>query len=356
MSKREEVSVAQLSDMQRYLGEETIEDYEQGYMTRRRMLRRLVLICGSSAAAVALLAACGNNGAEVTSLTATADITNGTIVSGNYTPFPNSGTGSTPAPGTTSAPSGSLPPPATSAARGPLTVAENDPAVQGSMITANGNPNIMAYLARPAAAGTYPGVMVIHENRGLTDHIKDVSRRLAKAGYIALAPDLASRVGGTAKLPTDNVTGYFANAKTEDLLADLNTAFASLQTQAGVLSGKYGTVGFCFGGGLTLSFAAIQPKLTAAVSYYGPVPNPVSQMSNTQAAILGQYGALDTRVDAGIPGLAQTLQSSGKTFVQKVYDGANHAFNNDTGPSYNEAAAVAAWQATLDWFKKYLAA
>ena len=219
------------------------------------------------------------------------------------------------------------------------------------MVTTASDPGpsqiITAYIARPKGAGPFPGVIVIHENRGLTDHIKDVARRLAKAGYLALAPDLASRAGGTAKLPTDNVTGYFANAKPEDLVADLNTSLTILDSQTGIKKGKYGVVGFCFGGGYTLRFAAANPKITAAVSYYGPVPMPISQMSATQAAILGQYGALDSRVNAGIPDLEKTLKDAGKTYEKKIYDGANHAFNNDTGASYNEAAAVAAWKETL---------
>ena len=212
----------------------------------------------------------------------------------------------------------------------------------------------MGYLVKPAASGTYPGVIVIHENRGLTDHIKDVARRFAKAGYIALAPDLASRNGGTAKIPEDQVTGYFANAKPEDLVKDLNSTETYLETVSGVKAGKYGVVGFCFGGGYTLRFAAANPRVAAAVPYYGPVPSPVSQMASTQAAILGIYGGNDTRVNSGIPDLESTLKNAGKTFEKIVYDGANHAFNNDTGANYNENASNMAWTATLDWLKKYL--
>ena len=112
-------------------------------------------------------------------------------------------------------------------------------------------------------------------------------------------------------------------------------------------------VGFCFGGGMTLSYAAAQPKVRAAVPYYGPTPQPASAMSATRAAILAQYGATDTRVNAGIPDLEAAL--TGKTFEKRIYDGAGHAFNNDTGGGYNEAAATQAWQATIDWFARYLA-
>jgi carboxymethylenebutenolidase len=216
---------------------------------------------------------------------------------------------------------------------------------------------VNAYLARPSADGTYPGVIVIHENRGLTDHIRDVARRLAKAGYVALAPDLASRAGGTDTVGPTAITGFFANAKPEDLVADLNAAVTFLSQQQGVQPNKYGVVGFCFGGGYTLRLAGANPQIAAAVSYYGPVPDPASQIATaTNAAILGQYGGNDNRVNGTVPALEQAMKDAGKTFEKRVYDGANHAFNNDTGQNYNQQAALAAWQETLNWFGKYLKA
>jgi carboxymethylenebutenolidase len=245
--------------------------------------------------------------------------------------------------------------PAAGAAKSPLSVPADDPDVTGTEVTFQGDTEIKGYLARPKADGTYPGVVVIHENRGLTDHIRDVARRLAKAGYIAVAPDLASRAGGTEKVGTQ-IQGFFANAKPEDLVSDLNAAVTFVAQQNGVKPDKYGVVGFCFGGGYTLRLAAANPKIAAGVSYYGPVPEPASQMGATNAAILGQYGGNDTRVNGTVPALEKVMQESGKTFEKRVYDGANHAFNNDTGQNYNEAAAVAAWKETLAWFDKYLKA
>ncbi len=115
-------------------------------------------------------------------------------------------------------------------------------------------------------------------------------------------------------------------------------------------------MGFCFGGGYTLRLAAANPKIVAAVPYYGPVPNPPSIMSSTKAAIFAQYGAIDNFVNPGIPGLEKVMADSNKTFQKKIYDGAGHAFNNDTGANYNEKVAVEAWKNTLDWFNKYLKA
>ncbi|HEX2912163.1 MAG TPA: dienelactone hydrolase family protein [Chloroflexia bacterium] len=369
---REIIKVDDLNEMQRYLGEETIEDYQSGLMSRRRMLRRLLLICGSSGAVAALLVACGDATATPTSAvssttvapttastsgttapaattaantTAVATTSAATTASTTTAASATTAAGTTAATGTTSA-----------ASKSPLSVPANDPAIEGSDVTYQSDTTVYGYLARPKASGTYPGVIVIHENRGLTDHIKDVTRRLAKAGYIALAPDLASRAGGSAKVAADQIAGYFANAKNEDLVKDLSAGVDFLAKQNGVKQGKYGVVGFCYGGGMTLRLAAANPKIGAAVSYYGPVPQPVSQMSTTQAAILGQYGETDSRVNAGVPDLEKTLKDSGKTFDKKIYSGAGHAFNNDTGASYNEAAALAAWKETLGWFDKYLKA
>jgi carboxymethylenebutenolidase len=228
--------------------------------------------------------------------------------------------------------------------------------VAGADVTFQSDTAVNGYLARPKADGTYPGVIVIHENRGLTDHIRDVARRLAKAGYVALAPDLASRGGGTATIGADKITGFFGNAKPEELVKDLNAGVDFLGQQTGVQPDKFGVVGFCFGGAYTLRLAAANPKMAAAVCYYGVTPDPASQMSATNAAILGQYGGNDARVNGTIPALEQAMQAAGKKYEKQIYDGANHAFNNDTGQNYNQEAAVAAWQRTLDWFGKYLKA
>lgn len=381
MSKkpREVSSIEQLNDMQRYLGEETYEDYQNGLMSRRRMLKRLLLICGSSSAALALLAACGDPtattaptaapttarpttaAATTASATTAAPTTAAPTTAAATTAAATTAAGTTAASGTTAA--GTTAAGGTTAAaaapqtpgtpRGPLVVAATDPDVQGSDVTFQSDTAVKGYLARPKAAGTYPALVVIHENRGLTDHIKDVARRLAKVGYIALAPDLASRAGGTDKVPTDQVTGYFANAKPEELVKDLNAAVSYLEQQQGLKAGKLGVLGFCFGGGYTLRLAGANPKLVAAVAYY-PSPTTPNLVTTTNAAVLTQLGATDTRVNSAIPDLEKAMKDAGKTFDKKTYDGAGHAFNNDTGASYNEAAAVPAWKETLAWFDKYL--
>ena len=327
MKKRAPVLLDDLNQMQVYLGEETVEDFQDGLITRRAMLKRLIVICGGTAAAAAVLSACG--------------------VPVNAPP--TSSTAPTAA-GATSPP----PPPTPGLAKGPLTVAKEDAAVKTSDVTFKSDTDVMGYLARPAAEGSYPGVIVIHENRGLNDHIRDVARRLAKAGYIALAPDLVSRAGGTDKLERDKVSGMLGQAKPEDLVKDLNAAVDFLLADKGLKSDKVGVVGFCFGGAYTLRLAATNPKIAAAVPYYGVTPQPADQMGKTNAAILGQYGGKDARVNGTIPALEDVMKTAGKTYEKKIYDDAGHAFNNDTGANYNEKAAVDAWKATLDWFAKYL--
>ena len=330
--KRQPVSENDLNQMQWYLGEETVEDYQDGILSRRAMLKRLIVICGGSAAAATVLAACGvPANAPVAAKPAeapAATVPAATNAAGAATPAAQS--------------------------KSPLSVAANDPTISTNDVTFAGDVDLMGYLAKPAKAGTYPGVIVIHENRGLTAHIKDVVRRLAKAGYVALAPDLVSRAGGTAKAAPDQIAGLLGQAKPEELVKDLSAGVDYLLKQSGVKPGKVGVVGFCFGGAYTLRLAAANPVIGAAVSYYGPAPQPVSQMTATNAAILGQYGAKDARVNGTIPDMEKALKDAGKTFEQHVYEGAGHAFNNDTGANYNEQAAVPAWQATLDWFAKYL--
>jgi carboxymethylenebutenolidase len=357
IKEREQFSVDDLSQMQRYLGEEMIEDYHTGELSRRQMIRRLFAICGSGAAVAALLTACGEGTAAPTAATAGAAPPTTPTAAAAAQPAPTQPAAVVaPTAAATAAQPSTAATAAQPSAASPLSVPADDPDLTASDVTFQSDTSIAGYLARPKAEGTYPGVVVIHENRGLTDHIRDVARRVAKAGYIALAPDLASRAGGTAKVGADKITGYFANAKPEELVSDLNAAVTFLGQQSGIRPDKYGVVGFCFGGALVLRLAAANPKIAAAVCYYGVTPDPASQMSATNAAILGQYGATDQRVDATIPALEQVMQQSGKTFQKYLYEGAGHAFNNDTGQNYNQEAAVTAWQRTLDWFGKYLKA
>jgi carboxymethylenebutenolidase len=344
------MTLESVNDIQRYLGEEMIEQHREGALSRREMMTRLVAICGSAAGAAALLAACGDDG--------TASAPSTTAGGGTTTAAPSTtgAASTTGAPATTATSSGlATSPPTTTGSGAVLSVSESDSAVRAQDVTFPGSGvTVMGYFARPAGGtgAKRPGVIVIHENQGLTAHIKDVTRRLAKAGYLALAVDLLSRQGGTAKAAAGTASGLLGQLSGADAVADMNAGVAYLESQTDY-NGKVGVVGFCYGGGMTMRLAANQPKIKAAVPYYGTPPAPESQMANTSAAILAHYGANDSRVNGSIPTLEANL--TGKTYEKRIWENSNHAFNNDTGGNYNESSAVRAWTDTLSWFARHLA-
>jgi carboxymethylenebutenolidase len=213
--------------------------------------------------------------------------------------------------------------------------------------------NLLGYLALPKGGDKLPVVLVCHENRGLTDYIRDVTRRLTKAGFAALAVDLLSRQGGTAKLGADAVPGALGNINPDQFVSDFQSGWAYLKTLPAVQAERVGMVGFCFGGGVTWQVAVKMPELRAAVPFYGPQP-PVTDVPTIRAAVLAIYGEKDTRIDQGIPAIEEAMKKNGKTFEKMIYPNADHAFHNDTGTRYNPEAAADAWARTLAWLKRYL--
>jgi carboxymethylenebutenolidase len=214
------------------------------------------------------------------------------------------------------------------------------------------NGDMQAYVARPKEEKKYPTVVVIHENRGLNAHIEDVARRAATAGYLAVAPNALSSLGGTPANEDDART-KFQQLKAEDNLQNFIKAFDYLPTRKDS-NGKFGCVGFCWGGGMANDLAVNVPSLKAAVAFYGRQPN-AADVPKIKAAVQLHYGALDERINAGIPAYEEALKKAGITYELYKYEGANHAFHNDTAPTrYNEAAAKLAWQRTIEFFGKYL--
>ena len=210
------------------------------------------------------------------------------------------------------------------------------------------------YLSRPRGTGTYPAVIVIHENRGLNDHIRDVARRLASQGYVALAVDMLSRQGGTASMADpDAARAAFRNVTNEDVVRDLNSAYNYLQSHAMVRSGQTGVIGFCWGGQRSFLYATANPNLKAAVVFYGTSPEE-DAMANIQAPVLANYGETDQRVASGVAATAVAMGRLGKSYDFKIYPGAGHAFFNDTGVRYDEAAARDAWNRTVAFLKQNL--
>ncbi|WP_113662266.1 dienelactone hydrolase family protein [Pedobacter nanyangensis] len=195
-------------------------------------------------------------------------------------------------------------------------------------------------------------VVVIHENRGLTPHIKDVTKRVAKAGFLALGVDALKAFGGT---PEDENKGreLIGKLDPEKNLQNYLKALAFLRAHP-LGNGKTGCVGFCWGGGMANKLAVNDPLLNAAVAYYGSQVK-AEEVPSIKANLLLHYGGLDERINAGIPAYEQALKTNNINYQSYVYQGVNHAFNNDTSPTrYNEAAAKLAWQRTIDLFKKKL--
>ena len=214
------------------------------------------------------------------------------------------------------------------------------------------NGDMKSYIARPLKESKYAAVMVIHENRGLNPHIEDVARRAARAGYLAIAPDALSTLGGTPENP-DAAREMFSKLDTQQNLQNFIKGFDYLKTRKDY-NGIFGCMGFCWGGALSNQLAVHVPSLKAAVAFYGRQPE-ATDVPKIKAAIQLHYGGLDERINAGIAAYEEALKKAGSTYEQYVYEGVNHAFHNDTaGARYNEAAAKLAWERTVAFFKKYL--
>ncbi|MET0698168.1 MAG: dienelactone hydrolase family protein [Mycobacterium sp.] len=310
-----------MTPLQRYIAEEIATDHVDGLLSRREAMRRLALLGVSAAGATALIAACGNERAAAPSSSSPATSTTGT------TSATSSAVAAGPAPGMATA----LPTTA-------ITWAGPSGELKGAWAEA----------AEPRG-----GVLVIHENKGLNDWVATVAGRLAGIGYSALAIDLLSEEGGTATF-TDpaEATAALGKIAPERFVADLKSGVTEVARR--VPGKKLAVTGFCFGGGLTWSLlAAGEPQLAAAVPFYGPLPDN-ADFAGSKAAVLGFYGALDTRVTSTEAAAKAALDKAGLVNELVVEPDADHAFFNDSGPRYNPAAAADAWQKLQDWLGKYL--
>jgi carboxymethylenebutenolidase len=300
---RHERQEAAMTEFQQYLAEEVAIDHADGILTRREALRRLALLGLALPAAAALLAACG---------------------------------GGEPPP---AAPAGTATPPG--------------PAVATEAVTFPGPEGRTLQGAWAPAAQPRGAVLVIHENRGLTDHIRSVAGRLAASGHSALALDLLSAEGGTAALGDEAAAmAALSNAPQERFVADMRAGLDELGRRAA--GRKLGAIGFCFGGGMVwLLLASGEPRLAAAAPFYGPLPDG-ADFSGSKAAVLGIYAEQDGRVNASREAATAALERAGLPHEIVTYPDANHAFFNDTGARYNQAAATQAYAKVLDWFGRHL--
>ena len=341
-----------MNDYQKYLVDEFLEDFQEGRLTRRDALKLIGGVTGSFAIAGALLAACAPAPRPAATsapaaATATSQPEATSAPAATETPAAEATTEAT-AEATAEAQ-------ATTAPGASVNVPEDDPDIEASMVEfASGDATVMAYLARPSDENEHHAVLVCHENRGLTDHIKDVTRRLAKAGYVGLAVDLLSRQGGTAAVSdASQVPGMLGQSPPEQFIADFTAGWEYLKSQPNINPEGVGMVGFCFGGGVTWRVAVALPDVKAAVPFYGPVP-PVEDVPKIEAAVLGIYAGNDQRINQGIPPVEEAMQANGKTFETIIYPDTDHAFHNDTGERYNAEAARDAWGRTLAWFGQHL--
>ncbi|WP_159592035.1 dienelactone hydrolase family protein [Chelativorans xinjiangense] len=234
-------------------------------------------------------------------------------------------------------------------------IAEDDERLRIEEITYPGSTGEMrGYLVRPAEQeGPLPAVVVIHENRGLNAHIQDVARRMALEGFVALAPDFLSPLGGTPE-DEDEARSMFGQLDPEQTVANGVATIEFLEGHEET-NGNVGAVGFCWGGGTVNSLAVNAPSLDAAVAYYGAQPDP-EDVQNINAPLLLHYAGLDERINAGIEEYREALEAAGAEHTIHMYEGVNHAFNNDTSEArYDKEAADLAWQRTVEFFKEKLA-
>lgn len=234
-------------------------------------------------------------------------------------------------------------------------VAKDDSRIKTEYLTypsPRGSGTMRGYFARPAnAAGKLPGILVIHENRGLNPYIEDVARRVAVANFVAFAPDALTPLGG---YPGDEekAVKLFATLDAPKRIEDLVEAAAVLKARP-ECNGKIGAVGFCFGGGISNLLAVRLPDLAAAVPYYGAQPA-AADVPKIKAPLLIHYAGLDERINKGWPDYEAALKASGTRYEMHMYANTNHGFHNDTTPRYDDAAAKLSWQRTLDFFNKHV--
>jgi carboxymethylenebutenolidase len=207
------------------------------------------------------------------------------------------------------------------------------------------------YLVQPAGQGPFPAVLVVHENRGLNPYIEDVARRLGVAGFLALAPDVLTPVGG---YPGDDEKGRELQATLDPkkMIEDFVAAAVYLKSHP-ECTGKVGVVGFCYGGGVANTLAVRLPDLAAAVPFYGMQP-PVGDVAKIKAPLLLHYAEIDERINAGWPAYEAALKAHRVTYAAHIYPGTNHGFHNDTTPRYDKAAATLAWDRTIEFLNAAL--
>jgi carboxymethylenebutenolidase len=232
----------------------------------------------------------------------------------------------------------------------------NDASLASEMVQFPGPAGtVHAYVSRPKDGKNLGTVLVIHENRGLVGHIKDVARRFAKDGFAAIAVDCMGRVGGSDKFNGSDAATEEIRKVTGPMVAEDLTAAVNYMKKQNYVNGKFGVVGYCWGGGQSLNFATKCKDLNAAAVYYGRNPDPLDAVANIPCKVMGNYAEDDPNIMPGVEPLKAAMAKAGKSFDVKVYPGAKHAFNNNTNADrYHPEAARDAWARTTKFFKENL--
>lgn len=319
-----------MTEFERYVIEENVEDFNDGVISRRELMRRVTLITGSTVATATLLTAMGCS---------------------------TEPTGTPPGPTSraTSEEQDFATPPAQPSQQDGVTVPEDDPriTVDPMAVTGPDGAELINYAAAPAAGTPAGGILVIHENRGLTAHIKDVVRRVATAGFQALSVDLLSRDGGADALSDPAAYSAALSKRPVDAMVSDVRAALDVLSASGV-GDKLGITGFCFGGGMVFNTLAAGVAVRAAVPFYGPAPSNLDGLATTSAAVSVVYAENDSRITSGRDAVEAALKQTGQPYHITVYPGVDHAFHNDTGQRYDATQAEAAWIATVEWFRQYV--
>jgi carboxymethylenebutenolidase len=283
-------------------------DYKTGGINRRDFLRKLVMYTGTTAAAMTMLPLLEDNYA----------------LAGSASPVPVNA------------------------------FADDDTGLFTEMVSYPGETgDVKAFLARPAEAIKYPAVIIIHENRGLQPHIKDVARRMAREGFLSIAPDALSPAGGTPDSDPDKAAAMMRELDADKTKKNFVAAVAYLKTHP-LATGKVGCTGFCWGGAMTNQVAVNAPDLDAAVPYYGRQPS-AEETARIKAPVMAHYAGDDAGINQGIAAFEEALKAAKIEYQIFMYEGAQHAFNNDSNPArYNEQAAKLAWGRTVAFFREKL--
>ena len=332
------MTARQWTDLELYVLNEHIEDYQDGIITRRELLRKVTFMTGSLAITMALLPTLGCNIDQPrTGAPATASVVPSAtdVATAQATAF-------------------AVPPPA--ATTDGVTVRPDDPRITVVSTDVKGpdGASLGGYLVRPRAEGRYAGVLIVQENRGVTPHILDVVRRAATAGFAAITIDLLARDGGAEKVEPAQYPAKLTARTPDALQADLRAAMSHLAAQSFVKGDTLGAVGFCFGGGMVWQLVTGGAPLKAAAPFYGPAPQNAAALATTKIAVNAVYAEQDTGITNSRTALETELKKNTTPYQMTIYPGVGHAFHNDTGARYNADQAQKAWISTIDWFRKYL--